>query len=489
MIPTNIDMILNRKYVENERVEFKKSWNPQPIMHTICAYANDILNLSGGYIIIGINDDGTVEGINPKSMDKMNRDLNDICNKIEPCCNVYTDLAEKDDKSIFIIWVPAGRERPYRCPIGTKGEKAYFIRKLSCTMKANGEETRELIDMSNDLPFDDGINPNAKIGDVDINLVVNFLSRTGSTLFDNIPEMGPIEILERMNLVGGPSENRRPLNVTLLMFSYHPEDFIRYAYIDFVDKPDPTGEGMMEKRFTGPLDRQIDDCMMFIKNYVICTSISKPNDRPESDVFYNYPLKAIEEAVSNAVFHKDYRRHEPVTITMLPDRLEITSIPGPFRSITDDDLENCHLVSRTTRNRRIGEYLKELKLVESRNTGIPTMIAELEKNGSELPLFRTDGDRTYMTVIIRINPFFLRDRVKSFRETKIERRTKEQIRLEIVDALDGKEMSVRQLSILLGYKTISPSFRSIVNELIADGTIENAYSNRFTSKQKIRLRR
>ena len=56
-LPTSIENILNENIVECERVEFKGSWNPEPILHSICAFANDINNWGGGYILVGIEDD------------------------------------------------------------------------------------------------------------------------------------------------------------------------------------------------------------------------------------------------------------------------------------------------------------------------------------------------------------------------------------------------------------------------------------------------
>lgn len=56
-LPINIEDLIRRKVVENARVEYKKDWNPQPILHTICVFANDIENWGGGYIIIGIEEE------------------------------------------------------------------------------------------------------------------------------------------------------------------------------------------------------------------------------------------------------------------------------------------------------------------------------------------------------------------------------------------------------------------------------------------------
>ena len=55
-LPTSIENILNENIVENERLELKKNWNPEPILHTICAFANNIDNWGGGYILIGVEE-------------------------------------------------------------------------------------------------------------------------------------------------------------------------------------------------------------------------------------------------------------------------------------------------------------------------------------------------------------------------------------------------------------------------------------------------
>lgn len=53
-LPINIEDLLHKQRVESNRIEFKEGWNPTSIYHSICAFANDIDNLGGGYIIIGV---------------------------------------------------------------------------------------------------------------------------------------------------------------------------------------------------------------------------------------------------------------------------------------------------------------------------------------------------------------------------------------------------------------------------------------------------
>ena len=55
-IPVNVEDLTNQRIVESNRIEFKKSWNPNDVIHSICAFANDVDNVGGGYIIIGIEE-------------------------------------------------------------------------------------------------------------------------------------------------------------------------------------------------------------------------------------------------------------------------------------------------------------------------------------------------------------------------------------------------------------------------------------------------
>lgn len=63
-------------------------------------------------------------------------------------------------------------------------------------------------------------------------------------------------------------------------------------------------------------------------------------------------------------------------------------------------------MARDYRNRRVGDFLKELHLTEGRGTGIPTIKRSLEKNESPAPIFETDDQSTYFLTILMINPDF-----------------------------------------------------------------------------------
>ena len=123
--------------------------------------------------------------------------------------------------------------------------------------------------------------------------------------------------------------------------------------------------------------------------------------------------EAMEEALANAVYHKGYNEREPIEVRVFPDRIEIVSHPGADRSITMDGLKNYRVFNRRYRNRRIGEFLKELHLTEGRNTGFGKILRALEKNGSPKPLFETDDERTSFAATLFIHPGFIANGIDS----------------------------------------------------------------------------
>ncbi len=423
-LPINISDLINRRVVENARVEYKSDWYPEPILHSICAFANDIDNWGGGYIIIGVEEeDGLpkfpVKGLEKSSIDRINKELLQKCNLIEPRYIPIVDQVAYEEKEIIVLWIPGGADRPYKCPVAfptaksAKADKAYYIRKMSNSIKANQLEERELFMLANNQPYDDRPNLTARVEDLKSSLISEFLYAVNSDLHQASLRQPVEETANSMRLIGGPSEMKKPLNVGLMFFNDRPDSFFPYARIEVVDKPDPTGIGMTEKVFTGPLDRQLRDALSYIRNYIIKEKVTKISGQAEAERVFNFPYEAVEESLCNAVYHKSYQIGEPVTVTVTPEKMEITSLPGPDRTISDEDILNRRLVSRRYRNRRIGDFLKELKLVEGRNTGIPTILRAMERNGSKPPVFETDEERSYFTVTLPVQEKFLPSYVES----------------------------------------------------------------------------
>ena len=498
-LPINIEDLLNRRKIESNRIEFKKGWNPTDIYRSIGAFANDFDNMGGGYILIGVEEENgrpklPLKGLDVDSIDGIQLDLLNKCNFIEPRYIPVIEPCTVDGKEILVLWISGGEDRPYKCPDKVysakskeKSTKSYYIRKGARTLKANGNEERELIAMARDIPFDDRINYHATITDLKPSLLADYLHSVGSILSENALDRSVEDVATDMQLVRGPSEYRKPVNVGLMFFNDHPERFFSFAQIEVVDKPDPTGIGMTEKTFTGPLDKQLRDALAYIKNYVIKEYITKVPDNELAIRAYNWPYQAVEEALSNAVYHKSYQIREPITVTITPEKMEILSLPGPDRSITKENMENRVLISRRYRNRRIGDFLKELEIVEGRNTGVPLIISAMEDNGSGLPSFETDEDRSFFLTTLPIHPLFLSKleiKVKK-QETKTTRRTREEIRLLVLQTLkENGNMSTNEIATALGYKKLTDTLREIVIDMLNNGEIVYLFPDNPRSKNQ-----
>lgn len=485
-IPVNIGDLVNGHVVESSRIEFKADFNPTPVIHTICAFANDIDNIGGGYLVIGAEErDGMPvlppKGIEPERIDGILKRLVGLCHCIEPLYNPVVEPVLFDGVHIIVIWVPGGHGRPYKASkdvLSQKSEKHYYIRKFSSTIVASPQEEKELFYASSDIPFDDRPNLLAPIDALSPALIREHLKEVGSDLYRHSETMGLLELAENLQLVSGPPEDLHPRNVGILMFSEHPERYFRYARIEIVDIPNPTGADMLERTFTGPIQRQLKDALSFIENYVIARQTTKHPDKAEADVVYNYPFRAVEEILSNAVYHRSYQIAEPVTVRITPSAMEITSFPGFDRSITDEAIARRRIRARVYRNRRIGDFLKELHLIEGRNTGFPNAFEALERNGSPLPVFEMDESRGFLSVTILAHPAFLPKRAPGGDGSYLDG---------ILRALDGEPLSLTELAHALGYKGISAKLRNAVDTLLATGRVEKvAGTGRGNALRRVR---
>lgn len=269
------------------------------------------------YLIIRVEEQNgapvfPVPGIAKESVDGTLKKLREYCHYIEPLYEpvLYHDKTDGKDKQLIVIWVSGGYGRPYRAPkdvTTNQSYKYYYVRKFSSSVIASRDEEKELFYVSSNIPFDDRKNLAASIEDLDAGLLRSHLKEIRSDLYQHAHNMTALEIAKDMKLVSGTPENIKPLNVALLMFSEHPEIYFKYARIEVVDIPAPTGSNMTEKVFTGPIQRQLKDALAYLKNYVVKEAVIKEEDKAEALRIVNYPFTALEEILANAVYHRSYQ--------------------------------------------------------------------------------------------------------------------------------------------------------------------------------------
>ena len=471
--------------LNGQESNLREGWNPDSTLKTISAFANDIDNWGGGYIVIGVKEENgkilkPITGLNEESVDHIQKEILKYCKYLKPNYVPQSEPVYYEGKMVLLIWCPGGYERPYQCPkrpTSKNSEKAYYIRKLSSTIEATDLDVKELIALTHNIPFDDRVNIKSELTDLKYPIIRNYLETVNSNLLNTLEHKRLEDLAKDLRIADGPKEYFKPLNVGLLFFNDNPETFFPYSRIELVNIPDPTGQGMEERIFTGPIDQQLRDVLSYLKNNVIAEKIFKLNGQAEAIRVKNYSYEALEEFISNAIYHKSYQLYEPITIRIEKEQIEITSIPGPDRSISDRDISNYNMRTRRYRNRRIGDFLKELHLVEGRNTGIPTAIKSIKENGSPMPKLLTDKERTFFSVIMPIHESFKQNGNMNIQEKK-GRRTKNEIKVLILEVLEEKDLSATSIYRKLGYSgNLSKTFRKCIEELVLDSKIKYLEEN------------
>ena len=421
-IPTNIKTLLSGEVVEWARIEFKETWDAAASLKTICAFANDLDNWGGGYIVIGVEEHNgrpvyPLKGVSVEKLDVYQKEIYAKCKLIRPAYTPIVGIETYQDKQFIILWCPGGDNRPYSSPktmARDNKERIHYIRKASNTVEPSDDEEKDLFNLANRVPFDDRVNHQAEMSDLNITLIQNYLKEIKSSLYEKAKTGDFVEVCSDMNIISNLPEYVKPKNVGLMFFSMEPDNFFPYTQIDVVQFPDGLGgNDIIENTFKGPIHQQLRDALQFIKNTIITEKIVKHPDRAEADRFFNYPYAAIEEALSNAVYHRAYDVREPIEVRVEHDRIEIVSFPGPDRSVTQEGLKNYRVSNRRYRNRRIGDFLKELHLTEGRNTGFKKILNALEANGSPKPEFETDDNHSYFISRLFVHEGFLKEETKS----------------------------------------------------------------------------
>lgn len=416
-----IEDLLQKNRVESNRIEYKEGWNPDDIYHSICAFANDYDNNGGGYIIIGVKTDENglavrpVKGVSEESLDNIQQEMVGYNNLLSPMYFPKVVKEEVDGKTLLVLWVQTGLQRPYKAPVAVTAKQKryeYYIRYGTSTVRASQEQELELVAMTDRTPFDIRANHNATYDDISPALLEDHLKKTGSRLTSQVRQRGVEAILNELQLLSGPPEARLIQNVAIMMFCEYPERFFPYSFVQMTAFPGGSvNQPEISEDFPdihGSVPQMIQEVLQRFQTNVIRSKVIKVRGQAESVRIYNYPYEAIEEAVVNAFYHRDFMSAEPVTIEIEPDCINIMNFPGIDRSISDSDIaQGKRFVSRYYRNRRLGEFLKELELSEGHSTGIPTMQEALERNGSPKATFHTDSDRRATRVRIPIHPEFL----------------------------------------------------------------------------------
>ena len=238
---------------------------------------------------------------------------------------------------------------------------------------------------------------------IDLSLVQQYLKDSDSALDGQ--EIAPIHLYEKLQLVYPVTEQMfTPRNVALLFFHPRPHEFFEGARTEISVVTHDYG-AKEEVQVTGPIDQQIKECLRYI------LKISEEESCP---AMIAYPERALREAVVNAFHHRSYERchTDPIKIHIEPEFIDIISYPGPNPSLNQEDFsEDREIPPVPSRNRRIADFLKSLKLAEGRYTGVGTIFRSMKKNNNPKPQF--DFKESYFRVRLPGHPKYIVHSIRS----------------------------------------------------------------------------
>ena len=377
------------KKAESQTIEIKSAEHgcPTRLFDTLSSFSNQD---DGGIIIFGIDekDNFAIKGV--YDAQDLQKKVTEQCKQMEPAVRALFTMCEIGEKILVSAEIP-GVDVSDR-PVFYKGVgriKGSYIRVGESDEPMSEYEIYSYEAFRKRIRDDIRIVEGAKIQLFDEKRMAEYLSRVKSerkNLADNVSDD---EILELM----GVTSDGTPTLAGLMTFSKYPQTYFPQLCITAVALPGTEmgetgtdGERFIDnKRITGAIPDMLEEAVEFVRtNSRTKTIIDDNGKRVDKN---EYPIKAVREAILNALVHRDYSiytENTPIRIEMYRDRMEVTNSGGLYGKISIDALGKVH---PETRNAALANMLELLNITENIYSGIPTMRREFLNAGLPAPNF------------------------------------------------------------------------------------------------------
>ena len=375
---------------ENSGVEFKRDdIRPERLSKEISALSN----LEGGYIILGVEDDGSVTGVLRSDIEEW---IINVCsNNIQPSLIPYIEMIPwEDDKKICVITIPDDSpDKPYKARIGSRW--VTFVRTGSISREATREEEQRLYQASGVVRYDIKPVPGSSMEDLDLNRLTNYFRDIRE---QDCPEKEDTELWETLlintEIMVESRDKSIPTVAGMLLFGKNPNQYLPQAGISAVAYPgkEKDYETIEATVIRGPIVARFSEDNVIIDVGIVERAVEfvRRNTRSNSHIKdgrridrADYPEEAIRETIVNAIAHRDYTISvTDIELSIYSDRIEVIS-PGKLpNTIT---IERMKMGCRATRNELIKEVLRDYNYIDARGLGVPRkIIAGMKKhNGTE----------------------------------------------------------------------------------------------------------
>lgn len=395
MLDTLKELIEKIELGEDSILELKKELpRKDNLASEIAAFAN----AKGGVILIGIDDNKEIVGLGDSvALDEVEKTVVEICqDSVKPPVSIDTRKLRIYGKNLLKIEVP-------RSLFVHKTSNGYFVRQGSRKTEMPTEQLGRLLQARSQariIRFEEQFVPGTDKSTLRKDLFTRFLRNVETEERENT------QLLKRRLLVED-NGNYQASVAGLLMCSDQSQEYLYNSFISAVCYRGPNKDAHYQldaKDFTGPLDQQILDACGFVKRHNQISARKEVGrvERPQ------YSMKAVFEAVVNAIVHRDYSKDSSkIRLFMFSDRLELYS-PGVLaNTLTVETLE----YGRAARNELLSRLLSELPVeeglggavgrkhfLERIGEGVGIILRESEELSDKRPIYQMHGEELCLTI-------------------------------------------------------------------------------------------
>ena len=355
---------------EGYNVDFKRSVpsKVRELTEEVCSF----LNASGGYILIGVDDKNEIVGA---EIDNGKRSaIHGSIGEISPMCHYDMYDVDVDGKTVWVVEVPSGQNKPYFFAGST-----YLREGANCQKLTNVEEIRDVFQRHERIYFD--AIPMPKVG------MQQELDRENFREFKReayiVSDVDDLQVLDSLMVF---DDNDVVKSGGVLFFAKHPERFFFHAVVRCVRfKGTDKVYILDDKTFGGPLVQQYHQAMEWLQGKLqVAYEIEGAGPRKE---IWEIPLGVFKEAIINALAHRDYyEQGASITIEMFDDRVEVSN-PGTLLPVVAKNFGRKSM----SRNPLIFGLFTRMHLVEHIGSGIPRMKKQMLDAGLPEPVYETEG--------------------------------------------------------------------------------------------------
>jgi len=357
---------------ESQTVEFKKSFAEQKeILQSICAFAN----MKGGKILIGVSDKSEIIGadIGKNTLEKIPQKIRET---FDPVVFPSLVVEEIEGKNIVVVDVSESPEKPVFF------KKDAYKRVGRANRKLSANEIRTLARKSGgEVYWDEQMCQDATLEYIDDKKVKWFLRKARKERnFDVDPETPTKDALERLKLI----KQKGFTNAAVLLFAKYPQKFFLQAKIRCARFKGMDGDDYIDmKVLEGTIPELMENTIKFIMQHTKHGVFFDENRRYDR---WEYPLRAFEELISNALAHREYNSPAQIQLSIFDDRIELWN-PGELpEPLTPEDLKRKH--RSIPRNRLTAENLFLIKYIEQWGRGTNRVIKSLLDHNLPEPVFQ-----------------------------------------------------------------------------------------------------